>query len=245
MSSRYSEYAQRNRYSRSEGVQNWVAGKIVQNFLLQTGSIPSESSLLEIGAGLGRIAKTCLGMRFKSYSAIEPNPILASETRRATDFKANVVEEYLPKVPSGFEENFDLVLSFHVLEHAPDPYAAHEWVQAMLQMLKPGGYLLVSGPDIRDYKSSFWDSDWSHGYPLTPARVAQIYADLGLEIICVTSLHFGRVGTFSRVSAHLLSAIIPTRLVDAICVKVVGRPLATGVKIALLWGITFVVAKKR
>lgn len=244
MSEIYREYADRNRYSKSEVLQNWVAGRIVKNFLNQTQLQPPESSLLEIGSGLGRVAKKASELGFAKYSAIEPNSILAAETRKASGSGSIVVEEYLPAIPNGFESSFDMVMSFHVLEHAPDQNSAREWVQSMERMVKPGGYILISGPDIRDYKSSFWDSDWSHGYPLTPGRVSQIYADLGLELVFATSLHFGSYRLLPRIIAHTLSAIIPTRVIDSACVKLFGRPLASGTQIALIWGITFVVAKK-
>jgi hypothetical protein len=38
--------------------------------------------------------------------------------------------------------------------------------------------------------------------------------------------------------------MIPTRLVDMATVKAVGRPLASGLKVATLWGLAFVVARK-
>jgi 2-polyprenyl-3-methyl-5-hydroxy-6-metoxy-1,4-benzoquinol methylase len=243
MESRYNEFADRKQYAKAIKLQYWFANRIIANFLLQAKVNPTSISMLEIGSGLGKIAKVSKEQGFKKYTAIEPNQILAEETRKAYGEGALVAESYLPDIPEGFENEFDLVLSFHVLEHAPDPYAAREWVEAMKNMVKPGGYILVSGPDIRDYKSSFWDTDWSHGYPLTPKRVEQIFRDLQIQTVCATTLHFGKTGSLSRILAHTFSVLLPTRILDSLTNKIVGRPLATGLKVTLLWGTTFVVGK--
>ena len=243
MKERYTEYALRNRYSKSDALQNWVAKRIVQNFIAEVKVIPASSSVLEFGCGLGRIAQVCTDLEFMHYAAVEPNSTLANEARASVP-GILVDENYLPFISEKFVESFDLALSFHVLEHAPNPYEARDWVEAMATTLKPGGALLISGPDIRDYKNSFWDSDWSHGYPLTPARVSQILTDLGLHIICSTSIHFGSKRFIPRFVAKMFAFVLPTRIIDSITVKLFGRPLATGLKIALLWGVTFVVAQK-
>jgi SAM-dependent methyltransferase len=242
---RYSEYVTRNNWKKSEYLQSWIAGKIVQNFLEIVVVSPKDVSILEIGSGLGRIAKVCKALDFDRYAAIEPNPNLARQTRIMAPQSSKVIETYLPVVPEEFVGAFDLVMSFHVLEHAPDAYMARDWIQSMNQMTKNGGFLLISGPDIRDYKEQFWDSDWSHGFALTPNRVTQIFKDLEIEVVYAGTLHFGSRKALPRFMARIISRLIPTRIGDSITNKIFGRPLATGIKIALLWGITFVVGKTK
>jgi hypothetical protein len=115
----------------------------------------------------------------------------------------------------------------------------------MIRVTTPGGYILVATPDIRDYKEFFWDSDWSHGYPTTPARITQIFNDLKVDVRFSGSMHFGSTTSFAAFFAHAISFLIPTRLVDFFTKKLVSRPLASGLKIALLWGLTIVIVQKK
>jgi hypothetical protein len=66
--------------------------------------------------------------------------------------------------------------------------------------VQPGGFVLIASPDLRDYRTSFWESD----------------------------------------AGHVDGGLIPTHPIDALTRHYVGRPLATGVKIATLWGLAFV-----
>jgi predicted SAM-dependent methyltransferase len=88
---------------------------------------------------------------------------------RTLGFK--VLEQELPNLPKNFENKFDRVMSLHVIEHAPTYLDARSWIAEMVRVTKPGGYVLVAAPDIRDYGNYFYNSDWSHGYPTTPARI--------------------------------------------------------------------------
>jgi hypothetical protein len=114
----------------------------------------------------------------------------------------------------------------------------------MIRVTKPGGYILVATPDIRDYGKYFYDSDWSHGYPTTPARVTQIFNDLKVRVKFSGSMHLGSTTVIAAVVAHFISFFIPTRLVNFVTMRLVKRPLASGIKIALLWGTVIVVAQK-
>ena len=153
----------------------------------------------------------------------------------------SIVDESLPHLLSIPDDFYDGVFSIHVLEHARDQYEAHGWVQEMLRVTTPGGYLLVAAPDVREY---FWDMDWSHGFPTTPQRVAQILRDLEAQVVFEGTLHFGRIGIGAFWAARMASAMLPTRLFDSLARRLVGRPLMTGLKVAALWGLVFVVARK-
>ncbi len=135
-------------------------------------------------------------------------------------------------------------MSIHVIEHAPTYLDARSWIAEMVRVTKPGGYVLVAAPDIRDYGNYFYDSDWSHGYPTTPARITQIFYDLGVDLKFSGSMHLGSTSKIAAVLAHIINFIIPTRLIDQITSLIVKRPLATGLKIALVWGLSMVIVQK-
>ena len=242
MEIRYNEFGEREIHSLGSKLKNWYLRRIFQILLAETNGDVADTSILELGSGRGDVAQLCKNLGFKKYSAIEPNASLAKATRSAYGDGCDVMESYLPAVPAGFEKQFDVVFSLHVLEHAPDPYSAHDWVKAMKAMVKPGGFIVVAGPDFRDYMH-FWDSDWSHGYPLTPNRVVQIFRDQEISVVSSSSLHLGRTNGAWGVVAKFLSVCLPTRPLDAITHKLFGTPMMTGFKIPLLWGTTFVIGK--
>ncbi len=51
-----------------------------------------------------------------------------------------------PEYSKYFQENFDLVIANHVIEHIPDMI---RWLDELYNLLSPGGYLFLSVPDKR------------------------------------------------------------------------------------------------
>jgi hypothetical protein len=134
-------------------------------------------------------------------------------------------------------------VAVHVLEHSLNPEEAHKWCSEMLRVTKENGHVVIACPDISDYGSYFWDSDWSHSYPTTPKRIAQIFKDLDVQVVFSGKLHLGRTGIVSGLVAHIISFCIPTKMGDRITKAMFGRPLVSGLKVTL-WGMAFVIAKK-
>jgi len=238
----YDEYLERSLWGPSERLQAWLASRVVSEFVEQAGLSPSSSDLLEIGSGTGRIGVVAGELGFRSYTGVEPATALADYARAHHGLR--ILDEELPHLLSIPDGAFDAVISMHVIEHAPGYLDAREWLAEMTRCVSFGGYVAIVAPNYLDYKAFFWDADWSHGFPTTPARIAQILNDLQMEVTVATSMHLGRTGSVAAASARLLSLLIPTRLVDTITVRVIGRPLGSGLKIAMLWGLTFVVARK-
>lgn len=238
----YNEYVSRATWQPSEGLHHWLSRRLLTNFADVAGLVPGATRILEIGTGTGRTGHEALRLGFAEYVGVEPTTALAEAAR--SRYSLSIIEESLPTLTSIDDGAFDAVFSFHVLEHAPNYHAAREWCAEMVRVTRPGGSILIAAPDARDFGTYFWDSDWSHGWPTTPRRVSQVLRDLGLEVVRESSMHLGGLGALRALAAHLASAVIPTRLVDLATVRAVGRPLASGLKIAMLWGLVFVVARK-
>jgi SAM-dependent methyltransferase len=110
----------------------------------------------------------------------------------------------------GFEdESFDLVLTSDVLEHVPDPYAAHAEIR---RILRPGGrhvFTIPFDPTLRDDRQRAWlkaDGTIAHHLP------AEYHGDPLREDGALVFTDFGR-GTLDRiqalgfrVSVHLVTA---------------------------------------
>jgi SAM-dependent methyltransferase len=234
----YDEYLDRVQWKPSEKIQMLVVSRIVREFDKRIGL--QGASVLEIGTGTGKLAHALQAGGIASYIGVEPNLRLANYSR-IQGF--DVLENELPNLPAKFQCKFERVISLHVLEHAPTYLDARKWLKEMIRVTKPGGFILVAAPDIRDYQAYFWDSDWSHGYPTTPARITQIFNDLKVDVKFSGSMHLGSTSAIAALFAHLLSFLIPTRLVDYLTMRLVNRSLASGLKISLLWGLTIVIVQ--
>jgi SAM-dependent methyltransferase len=98
------------------------------------------SSILEIGCGRGNFLqkmqneiKRCVGLEF-NQSAIQ------EAQSRGLEVHLGSVESYAHKHPG----EFDIVCGFQVLEHVPQP---REFIQAAVELIKPGGLLILSVPN--------------------------------------------------------------------------------------------------
>jgi len=200
--------------------------------------------MLEVGCGMGNTGVAAQEMGFRGYTAVEPNPLLA-EVARERVVPDQVIEARLPELVPELRGSSEVALAVHVIEHATSGYQAREWVAAMVDTVTTGGYVVVASPDVRDFKLSFWDIDWSHAFPTTTNNLSQIMTDLDLTVICAKRLRMGSVRAFPSTIGYLLSLLLPTRILDAISRRLMGRNLATGFQTTALWGVAFVVAQKQ
>jgi len=242
-SNQYNEYLARAKWSKSENLQQWVARRILSIFIKKTSSDVNRFNCLEIGSGIGRGGLAAKKLGFRSYTGVEPTTALREHCQ--SEFNFNVLDYSLPDLTGLNSESFDLCFSIHVLEHATSYADARLWVEEMLRVTKKGGYCLIAAPDINDYGSYFWDSDWSHGFPTSPRRVSQMLSDFDVDITYSGSMHLGSVSGLSAFCAHVIGFFIPTKLIDLLTLKLIKRPLASGVNFALLYGLTFVIVQKR
>jgi len=102
--------------------------------------------VLEIGAGIGAVARTLIGPAVGSWTAVEPDPRLAAQfAGTAVDATGRVQPEIIvgtvAAVPA--ERQFDAVLYFDVLEHIEDDRGE---LQAAAAHVRPGGHLVVLAP---------------------------------------------------------------------------------------------------
>jgi SAM-dependent methyltransferase len=101
-----------------------------------------ETRLLEVGSGSGAFLYA-VSPYVKEAIGIEPDTATRGWIEQNLGFKM------LDRIPEdGFEtEGFDLVVSFHVLEHVPAPL---DFLAALKKVLKPGGEFVVEVPNVDD-----------------------------------------------------------------------------------------------
>lgn len=106
-----------------------------------------EASILEVGCAHGGTGALALAQnKCQRYVGIEISPEVAgiARTKLTEVLTANIEEVDLP-FP---EQSFDALVLSEVLEHLIDPW---ETVSRLSQLVKPGGLVLASSPNISHY----------------------------------------------------------------------------------------------
>jgi SAM-dependent methyltransferase len=171
--SNYDYYAQRN-ISR---VGRWQADLLATRLHRDIAeTIPPHGSVVEIGPGLGFLARK-LTIDF-DYSAYEPNSAMA------TNLVASGIAVRQALVPPLQEESQsrNAVVAVHVLEHMHDHAAALFFLKEVFRVLVPGGAVFLIFPDYNDWGKLFYDGDYTHSYPTTEQRVCQMLTDTGFQL---------------------------------------------------------------
>lgn len=113
-------------------------------------------SALEIGSGKGAFLDILRNMTINAnLVGLELNQDAAAEARRRGH---NVIAELSSDHAKLHESAYDVIVSFQVLEHVPNPM---DLLRDALSMLKPGGKLIIGVPDNsqRAFSSIFFKPD--------------------------------------------------------------------------------------
>ena len=99
-----------------------------------------DRTILDVGCGDGRFLEMLEGIAAYAVG-LETNPeAIARAKKKGLSVELSFVEEFGALHP----QSFDVVCSFHVLEHLP---SLQSFVPGMLACVKPGGLLIVSVPN--------------------------------------------------------------------------------------------------
>ncbi|MDD5089788.1 MAG: class I SAM-dependent methyltransferase [Candidatus Wallbacteria bacterium] len=128
--------------------------------------------ILELGSGKGALAERLLDLGFKGLTCSDINADDFALLHRVGFLQIDGNSDF-----SGlFREPFDLVIALEVIEHLENPW---HFFREVKKMLKPGGSLILSTPNIDSVKSRlefmkkgrfcfFYDSDYRIGGHITP-----------------------------------------------------------------------------
>jgi SAM-dependent methyltransferase len=196
-----------DQYSGRKRIKLGVILKRIQNrrfiALARRFSSSPRTRVLEIGPGDGDIAHLSVSAGW-NYAAVEGSARV-SEALRGQGLE--VTQAYVPPLPHGLRVPYDCCFLLHVLEHMSGPQVASELLSQIFSVLAPGGVLVVACPDYHRWGSDFFDCDYTHTYPVTRRRLAQMAADHGFEMVhqtVYTGPFFGRWGLPLSWAARLL-----------------------------------------
>ncbi|HQI70584.1 MAG TPA: class I SAM-dependent methyltransferase [Bacteroidales bacterium] len=130
------------------------AGKLVS-------MMPEHARILDIGCGNGDFL--CY---VRSYGDYELYGIERDENAAKRAMNKNSIHLKTTALMEGdFQENFfDAITLFHVFEHLTEP---RQTLEIISKILKPGGILVISFPNINSYQAMLFKGKWFH---LDPPR---------------------------------------------------------------------------
>lgn len=146
-------------------------------------SIPyyGEGNYLDVGCGGGWLAHrmqergwTVTGIDFSQHSV--------EQVRANYDFPVHLGSLPHPEIKP---ESFDVVNLAAVLEHVHQP---HEFIQSAVDVLKPGGQLVLSVPNYDSWDRRYFGPDWyglsipHHTLHFTPNTLTQLIEAHGLTV---------------------------------------------------------------
>ena len=173
---------------------NWV----------QLVDIQSETKILDIGCGTGRIGSSLIETFFCEVSGIEPNATAAQlACNKGLHVHTGTLSDFSSK------KQFDLVLLIHVLEHLRNPL--HD-IQRIHKILKPKGKLVIAVPNVdaleRKIFNKYWDG-WDiprHVHHFSPDSLQYLLREGGFE---PGEVYHERYSLFSRSLANKVFGDLP------------------------------------
>lgn len=136
--------------------------------------IPQDSTVLDVGAGYCEFINHISARR---RIAVDANPDLKQFAAKAVEVHCAKAEEM------GFlgDQMVDVVFVSNFFEHLPTKPALHQLVLELHRILKPGGRLLIMGPNIKYLPGKYWDY-FDHQIPLTEKSVEELLSISGFEV---------------------------------------------------------------
>lgn len=159
--------------------------------------------MLEIGCGFGSFVLTARTKGLDCY-AVDPDFASADVTRKRLQqngFDPTVIVMGCGESLPFDNESFDVIVSFHVLEHVNEPAQV---LEECIRALKPNGYLYIIVPNYNFFWEGHYGLIW---LPLFPKRIAKIYVKM-----CGRSPHF--LDSIRYITPNLLKSLLEKNNVE-------------------------------
>jgi SAM-dependent methyltransferase len=157
------------------------------DFVVSSLGLTSESSLMEVGCGDGRLA-AAFKQRLRWVAALEADESMAFEAIRRRVLCVNrTLDDYIAAVSpiehDDEEPGFDAVVSCHVLEHFRDPLGALVHMRAILAK---GGRCWAEVPNTsQPYNGLGHYFQWPHMFNFTAETLSLLFIRAGFEDVHV------------------------------------------------------------
>lgn len=131
------------------------------------------TGVLDLGCGWGPFINQ---ITVPNRYGLDLNPDAANHLDPAVTLFTQRADERWPLA----DDQLDLVFSSNFLEHLPDRDAVAATLTEAWRCLRPGGCLVLMGPNIKYVGGAYWDF-FDHYVPLTEASVVEVTELVGFE----------------------------------------------------------------
>ena len=144
--------------------------------------VPSGRALLDVGANFGYFLQRAQ----QRYAAIGIEPSAAVVAWGREHLQVPLEQGSIEDDSPAYENRFDAVTLFDVIEHLPDPRAALERCR---RYLAPGGHLFITTPDMSAPAARLLGSHWyyvnliEHVSLFSAANLTRLLAECGFRVI--------------------------------------------------------------
>ena len=132
----------------------WLSAETAKHRLGMLRRYVKPGPILEIGPGSGKVVSAAEKAGF-AVSAVEGSEVFVRHLRSHTG--AQVFHGLFENVDLADDE-FEAVLSFHVIEHLPDP---ESHLNRLRKVLRPGGFLLLATPNATSWDRRMFGARWT------------------------------------------------------------------------------------
>ncbi|MDR0305039.1 MAG: class I SAM-dependent methyltransferase [Chitinispirillales bacterium] len=167
-------------------LREWQARHLYPKFIKYIAKeLPENPSVLEIGYGRGDFHKIFSKFYPKAkYNVIDAN---AAICKLAEENGANICVDgvtMIPPLPRNIEnESFDVVVMNNVVEHFLNCQIASQALEELKPILKASGKVVIFFPDYLDWKTDFFEVDYSHSFLTTRYRINRLLFDCGYDVV--------------------------------------------------------------
>jgi SAM-dependent methyltransferase len=154
--------------------RDWTGDEVLDRY------IRKHEYVLDIGCGEGHLAEPVLA-RGAKWTGLEINPRCCQVMKeRGLDCICGTLETV--ELPG---DSYDTVIASQVIEHTSDPKS---FLMNCVRLLRPGGRVLISTPNVTSRYRSRYDREWIHWFVpyhqvlFSPKGLARLGEQCGLEL---------------------------------------------------------------
>ncbi len=136
--------------------------------------VRASDTVLDVGAGYCEFINHVSAAR---RIAVDANPELARFARLGVEARCTSAE----RLDFLSDASVDVAFTSNFLEHLPDKGALLALVREIARVLKPGGHLLIMGPNVKYVPGSYWDY-FDHHIALTEKSVGELLHLCGFSV---------------------------------------------------------------
>ena len=181
---------------------SWILHRTLgREFGLMAPLVPDQrSAILEIGPGMGELARMFRSGGYHNYTVVEPNTLMREHLARQGFFTKN----YLIPTLEEADSSYDVIILSDVFEHLNDTNEAKLFMAEAKRVLRPGGLLCIGSPDYTHWHEDFFNADFSHSNITSVRRTTQLFQNTGLTEL----KHVYFSGFLTGIAATMASHIV-------------------------------------